>query len=171
MSATQAAVLPLVETVEPLGSVLPAPAVPAAALPPPAVPGGAPAARPGRPAARPRPAERPRLHVVRTPAHARTRVPFVVLCMAVLAGALLGALLLNTTMAQGEYERFALQSRLAESTQSQQRITGELERAASPQNLATAATALGMVPTAHGAYLRLADGVVLGDPVPAELPR
>lgn len=163
MSATQAVVLPLVETVEPLGSALP--------VGTPAVPSHAPGARPARPSARPRPAERPRLHVVRAPAHARTRVPFVVLCMAVLAGALLGALLLNTTMAQGEYERFALQSRLAESTQSQQRITGELERAASPQNLATAAAALGMVPTAHGAYLRLADGVVLGDPVPAELPR
>lgn len=109
----------------------------------------------------------PRLRVVRAPAQARTRVPFVLTCMALLAGSLLGALLLNTSMAQGEYERFALQSRLAESTQVQQQITNELRLAESSAQLAAAASALGMVPTTHGAYLRLADGAVLGDPVPA----
>lgn len=127
--------------------------------------------RPARPAAPvPTPAARPRLHVVRTPDHARTRVPFVVLCMGVLASSLLAALLLNTTMAQGEYERFALQSRLAQSTQAHQRLAGELERAASPAHLAQAATALGMVPTTHAAYVRLSDGAVLGNPVPAGAP-
>lgn len=117
-------------------------------------------AQPQRPSA-------PRLRIVRTPVQARTRVPFVVTCMALLAGSLVGALLLNTSMAQGEYERFALQSRLAESAQVQQQITTELRLAESSAQLAAAATQLGMVPTTHGAYLRLADGVVLGDPVPA----
>lgn len=115
----------------------------------------------------PRPSPAPRLRVVRAPAQARTRVPFVLLCMAVLAASLLGALLLNTSMAQGEYERFALQSRLAQAAQSQQRIAGELEHAASPEQLAAAAGALGMVPTDGGGYLRLSDGAVLGNPVPA----
>lgn len=118
---------------------------------------------PGRPAA---PA-RPRLQVVRAPAHARTRVPFVLLCMSVLAASLLGALLLNTSMAQGEYERFALQTRLAQSAQAQQGLTAQLDLAASPAQLAAAARGLGMVPTAGGGYLRLADGAVLGNPVPA----
>ncbi|WP_024288716.1 hypothetical protein [Cellulomonas sp. KRMCY2] len=122
----------------------------------------------GRPdVGRPAPAARPRLQVVRAPAHARTRVPFVLLCMSVLAASLLGALLLNTSMAQGEYERFALQTRLAQSAQSQQRISAQLDLAGSPAQLAAAARALGMEPSAGAGYLRLSDGAVLGNPVPA----
>jgi len=112
-------------------------------------------------------APRPRLRVVRAPAHARTRVPFVVLCMSILVSALLGALVLNTSMAQGEYERYALQTRLAQSAQSQQQMLSELEVTAAPAQLAAAATSLGMVPTTTGGYLRLADGAVLGNPAPA----
>lgn len=125
----------------------------------------APSRRPSRtPAAAP-PA--PRLTVVRAPAHARTRVPFVMTCMALLAGSLLGALVLNTSMAQGEYQRIELRGRLAASVEEQQRIATEIQQAESSGQLAVAAQALGMVPTSHGAYLRLADGAVLGDPVPA----
>lgn len=110
---------------------------------------------------------RPRLQVVATPEQSRTRVPFILLCVAVLVAAMLGALLLNTSMAQGEYERRALQAQLVQSVQAQQQMLSELERAASPVELARAADELGMVP-ATGGYLRLADGVVLGDPSPAE---
>jgi hypothetical protein len=87
--------------------------------------------------------------------------------MALLAGSLLGALVLNTSMAQGEYQRIDLQGRLAASVEEQQRIATEIQQAESSGQLAVAAQALGMVPTSHGAYLRLADGAVLGDPVPA----
>lgn len=112
------------------------------------------------------PAPRPRLRVVAAPEQPRTRVPFVLLCIAVLVAAMLGALLLNTSMAQGEYERRALQARLVQSVQAQQQMLSDLERAGSPAELARAADELGMVP-ATGGYLRLADGVVLGDPSPA----
>lgn len=121
-----------------------------------------------RPTTAPAPAApRPRLRVVRAPAQARTRVPFVVLCMSILVSALLGALVLNTSMAQGEYERYALQTRLAQSAQSQQQMLSELEQTAAPAQLAAAAAALGMVPTSTGGYLRLSDGAVLGNPAPA----
>ena len=128
---------------------------------------------PGRPDAPAAPARapRPRLRVVGTPAQRRTRVPFVALCMSVLASSLLGALLLHTSMAQGEYERLGLQSRLAEASASQEEIRALLERAQSPTQLAAAATALGMVPTTTGGYLRLADGAVLGSPAPAGAPQ
>ena len=112
------------------------------------------------------PAPRPRLRVVPTPVQARTRVPFVVLCMSVLAAALLGALLLNTSMAQGAYSRAELETRLARSAQAQQQMASALESAASPARLAEAARDLGMLP-ATGGYLRLSDGAVLGDPRPA----
>ena len=94
-------------------------------------------------------------------------MPFVALCMGVLVASLLAVLLLNTRMAQGEFTRYALQTRVAQSAQNQQRIATALDAAASPAALAAAARSLGMVPSPGGAYLRLADGAVLGDPVPA----
>jgi hypothetical protein len=126
-------------------------------------------ARPLRSAPQParQPAPRPRLRVVPAPKPARTRVPFVMTCIATLAASLLGALLLNTSMAQGEYQRYELATRLAQTAQTQQEIRGRLEELSSPQSLAAAAAALGMVPTTSGGYLRLADGAVLGNPVPA----
>lgn len=129
------------------------------------------AARPA-PTRAERPAGRPtvppaRLRVVQAPSHGRTRAPFVMVCIAVLASGLLGALLLNTTMAQGEYQRYELATRLAQSAQEQQRLSADLEQVAAPGSLAQRAAALGMVPTGSGGYLRLADGVVLGNPQPA----
>lgn len=127
----------------------------------PAVPAGQPVApRPGR----------TRLHVVRPPNQHRTRTPFVAVCMAVLVAALGGTLLLNTAMAQGEYERFALQSRLSEAAQRQEQLVVELEQRSSPARIAQAARALGMVPSAGSGYLRLEDGAVLGEPTPAPGP-
>jgi hypothetical protein len=115
-------------------------------------------------------APRTRLRVVRPPAPARTRTPFVVLCMGVLGTSLVGTLLLNTSMAQGEYQRIALQSRLALSVQNQERVLIEIERRSSPAEIAEAASRLGMVPASGGGYLRLSDGAVLGDPTPAPAP-
>ncbi|WP_225754155.1 hypothetical protein [Actinotalea sp. Marseille-Q4924] len=117
-----------------------------------------------RPAATP---PRPRLHVVRAPEHARTRTPFVVLCMGVLAASLLGTLLLNTAMAQGEYDRFALQTELTRAAQEEQRLAGEQAQLESPAQIAAEAAAMGMVPSTGGGYLRLSDGAVLGNPTPA----
>ncbi|KGM08317.1 hypothetical protein [Cellulomonas bogoriensis] len=109
----------------------------------------------------------PRLRVVRPPAQSRSRAPFVLLCMGVLAASLLGTLLLNTAMAQGEYERFSLQTRLATSAQNQQELAEAIAVAESPEQLSRAARELGMVPSGDRGYLRLADGAVLGDPTPA----
>lgn len=117
-----------------------------------------------RPAA---PSAAPRLHLVPPPARARARVPFVALCMAALGASLLSVLLLNTAMAQGEYDRFGLATRLAQSAQRQQVLVTELDAASAPARLASRAAALGMVPSTTGGYLRLSDGVVLGDPTPA----
>lgn len=108
-----------------------------------------------------------RLHVVRPPVRSRTRTPFVVTCMSVLVASLLGTLVLNTAMAQGEYERAALQARLVESAQVQESLVVDLERRSSPAHIEAAARALGMVPSPGSGYLRLSDGVLLGEPVPA----
>lgn len=127
----------------------------------------APTTAPGRTATPGEAPARPRLHVVRAPAHQRTRTPFVVLCMSVLAASLLGTLLLNTAMAQGEYDRFALQTELTRAAQEEQRLAGEQAHLESPAQIADAASRRGMVPSTGGGYLRLADGAVLGNPTPA----
>ncbi|MBO3084327.1 hypothetical protein [Cellulomonas fengjieae] len=116
--------------------------------------------------ARPRPAAAPapRLRVVRAPQHARTRIPFILACMSVLAGALLSALLLNTSMAASAYARYDLSNELGRLNQDAQDLTAQLDAKASPTELAAAATRLGMVPTNGTGWLRLADGSVQGAP-------
>lgn len=136
----------------------------AAALPAPRRPAvGAPRPAPAR--ATPAP---PRLRPVPAPPPVRSRVPFVLLCMAVLASALLGALLLNTAMATGAYEAARLQAEIARLSEREQDLAAALERHGSPDNLARAARELGMVPAPELAFLRLSDGAVLGDPTPAK---
>ena len=120
---------------------------------------------PARPRAAASPA--PRLRVVRAPEHARTRVPFILACMAVLAGALLSALLLNTSMAATAYAKYDLSNELGRLNQDEQDLTAQLDAKASPTQLAGAAAALGMVPTNGTGWLRLSDGSVQGTPEPA----
>jgi len=128
------------------------------------------AARVSAPRVRPRPSaapqaapERPRLRLVRPPAQARTHVPFVVTCMAILAGALLSALLLNTQLAAGAYEQRTMDVRLAELARTEQALAAELDANKAPARLAQSAAGLGMVPAGSTGWLRLSDGTVQGD--------
>ncbi|MCR6689736.1 hypothetical protein [Cellulomonas sp.] len=120
-------------------------------------------ARPLRPTS-PASAPTPRLRVVRAPAHTRTRVPFVLTCMAVLAAALVSALLLNTQMAASSYEKYDLSNELGRLDQDAQDLVAALDQKASPHELARAADELGMVPAVRTGWIRLPDGVVQGAP-------
>lgn len=122
-----------------------------------------------RPGALPEPTPQatPRLLLVRAPAQTRTRVPFVLVCMAILGGALLTALLLNTTMASGAYEKHDLDRELAQLSVAEQDLAAELDRRSSPSELAAAARELGMVRATSPAWLNLADQTVVGAPTPA----
>lgn len=109
----------------------------------------------------------PRLRLVRAPQSTRTRVPFVLFCITILVGALLGALVLNTSMARGSYEAHALQIELAALARSEQALDTQLLENKAPGQLAASAGNLGMVPAPQLGYLRLADGAILGSPTPA----
>ena len=109
----------------------------------------------------------PRLRLVRAPLETRTRVPFVLLCIAVLVGALLGALVLNTQMARGAYQEQHLQVQLAAQARTEQDLNTQLAAREATGALAASATALGMVPSSGLAFLRLSDGAVVGSPTPA----
>jgi hypothetical protein len=109
----------------------------------------------------------PRLRVVAAPATARTRVPFVLACMAVLAAALIAALLLTTSTAGIAFERYTLTNQLARLQQDQLDLQAQLDAKSSPANLAAAARGIGMVPANGTGWLRLSDGTVQGAPAPA----
>ena len=113
------------------------------------------------PAARPSEAA-PRLRLVQAPIQARSRAPFVLTCIAILAASLLGTLVLNTAMADGSYEAQRIKRELAVQAQVTDRYRAELDALTSPQSLAAQARALGMVQVANPGILRLSDESIFG---------
>ena len=115
-----------------------------------------PRSAPRRSAAPPR-----RLRVV-APQPAEGNALFVALCVALVLGGFVGVLLLNTAMAKGSYTMRELQHRSEELTDTQDDLRHDLDAVSGPGPLAREARALGMVPAATPAFLRLSDGEVLG---------
>jgi hypothetical protein len=82
--------------------------------------------------------------------------------MLLLVGGLFALLMLNTAMAEGSFTLHRLQSTSGELADTQGALTQAIDAQRSPANLASRATALGMVPSDSAAFLRLSDGKVLG---------
>jgi len=126
-----------------------------------------------RPAPAPRRAPepaRPALRVLEPAPFRAPRGPFVLAIGAVLTLGLLGVLLLNTVVAQDAFAVSALQQKSAALADQEQALTQAVAAADSPQRLESRARTLGMVPTENPAFLRLADGKVLGKPLPGKAP-
>ncbi|RPF27914.1 hypothetical protein [Georgenia muralis] len=115
-------------------------------------------------APRPQHSWRPRLEVVASPVPARSVVPFLLLCAAVLGAALLGALLLNTQMAATAYEIHDQQVALNRLDEAEASLRAQVEQAGSPAELQRRADGLGMVPAEGMRFVQLADGRLLGLP-------
>jgi|SRR5690625_968468 len=111
------------------------------------------------PAGRTAPA--PTLRVVRPPHRVRARVPFFAVCLAILFGAMLGALTLNTSMARSAYEMHSTELELARTLQSNQERAATVDQLSSPGSLAERAKALGMVPGEGVTYIDLQTGLLL----------
>lgn len=101
-----------------------------------------------------------RFDVVRAPLQATSGVPFLVLCALILAGALLAALLLNTSMARGSYEAAALQREVGQVAQDVQAKQAELR--AAENSLADRARAMGMVPAEDPTMISVGSRSVVG---------
>lgn len=133
-------------------------------------------ARAARPVIRPvtRPAGRTAarstayLRLVVTRRSSAAKAPFVAAVVGILAVGLLGLLALNTVLAQDAFRLHALQLQGKTLAVEEQSLQREVEQAQSPQSLAARASALGMVPGGPPAFLRLADGKVLGAAVPGQ---
>ena len=114
--------------------------------------------------------ERARLTVVPQRSLGRTqaaRTPFAVLVLGLLAAGVVGLLMFNTNMQQASFTATRLQGEVDVLSAKQQSLNMELDALRDPQQLAVAAKKLGMVPAAEPAFIRLADGRVLGNPTAA----
>ncbi len=80
---------------------------------------------------------------------------------------LVAQLLLSIVVSNGAYQISSLQQEQKELSRDQQSLTEQLHVLESPQHLAANAEQLGMVTNSNTAYLRLSDGVVLGNPAAA----
>ena len=99
------------------------------------------------------------------------RSPFVGVVVSLLAAGLLGLLVLNTALAQDAFTLHTLKQESRALEDREEALRREVEARRSPQELASRATELGMVPAGPPAFLRLSDGAVLGSATPAEAPQ
>ncbi len=101
------------------------------------------------------------------------RMPFALLVTGLVAGGLAALLGLNTMSAANELHRHQIATKDAAVAAQLQQLSIEVAQSAAPDNLARAATALGMVPAGNPAFLVIGpDGKVrvMGEPAPATAP-
>jgi hypothetical protein len=111
--------------------------------------------------------ERPTLALIHGGTAPRRTIPFIVVVSLLLAVGLIGLLVLNTTLAQGSFTLNDLQKRSALLADEQQQLTQIVAVAQSPQQLATQAGKLGMVPEPNPVFITT-NGKVLGVATPAK---
>jgi len=106
------------------------------------------------------------LSVVRSTPRKR-RAPFVVLCFAMLALALMAVLVLNISVSTAQYQLVQLRSDQSTLTKQNQDLTQQVQNYDAPQNLAAKATELGMVASTGKGQIDLSTLTVSGTPKPA----
>ena len=91
-------------------------------------------------------------------------------CTAALAAGFFAVLLLNTVISQGAFRQHELEIELILLAEKEEALARAVQQAEAPREVEKAARKLGMVPAAAPVFLRLSDGKVLGEPVPAPEP-
>ena len=134
----------------------------------PVVSGSAAPAVGGTPAGSPGPGRKARtpLSVVRT-APRKRRAPFVVLCFALLAVALVAVLVLNISVSTAQYQLVELRGKQSTLTKQNQDLTQQVQNFEAPQNLAAKAADLGMVASTVKGQIDLSTLAVTGKATPA----
>ena len=106
------------------------------------------------------------LSVVRS-APRKRRAPFVVLCFAMLAVALMAVLVLNISVSTAQYQLVQLRSDQSTLTKQNQDLTQQVQNFEAPQNLAAKAAELGMVASTAKGQIDLSTLTVSGKAKPA----
>ena len=94
----------------------------------------------------------------------------LVACTAALAAGLFAVLLLNTVISQGAFRQHELEINLILLAEKEEALARAVQLDEAPLEVEKAARKLGMVPAAAPVFLRLSDGRILGEPVPAPAP-
>jgi hypothetical protein len=110
---------------------------------------------------------RSRMRVAPPEPVAAPRTPFVLLVLALVAGGIVGLLVLNTAINADAFKITALKDQQTKLDTQEQQLNQELTELQSPGNLQAAATRLGLVPAGTPAYIHLPDGRILNVPQPA----
>lgn len=114
------------------------------------------------------PAGRRRTALSIVPAVTRNRrLPFLIVCVAFLIAALASVLMLNVQVSSGQYELVKLRSTQNTLVQENEALTQEVQYLEAPQNIASMAAELGMVPAGNVAAIDLSTGEVSGVATPA----
>lgn len=95
-----------------------------------------------------------------------SRLPFLLLVAGLLSVGLLGLVLLNTVLQDQAFEMRALHREQARLANVEAHLASKVDAESSPTALAGKASALGMRPNTHAAFLVVPDGTILGDPQP-----
>jgi cell division protein FtsL len=110
--------------------------------------------------------DRTPLAVVRSVPRKR-RAPFVVLCFAMLAVALIAVLVLNISVSTAQYQLVELRAKQSTLTKENQDLTQQVQNFEAPQNLAAKAGDLGMVASTVKGQIDLSTLSVTGKATPA----
>ena len=98
------------------------------------------------------------------------RTPFVGLVVVLIVAGLMALLTLNTALQQASFTVSRLERQAADLTGREQALAQQVAVEEAPQRLAQRAAELGMVPSETPAFIRAADGSILGVPVPGKEP-
>jgi hypothetical protein len=97
------------------------------------------------------------------------RMPFILLLVGLLGGALVSLLVISTTLAQGAFQITNLQQQNANLARQEQTLTNQVAEAGNPAVIATEAQQLGMRPNPRLGFIDLKTGkIVTGKPSRAE---
>jgi hypothetical protein len=109
---------------------------------------------------------RPRLRPVAKPKPRMARVPFLLVVIGLFGLGMAGLLMLNTTLQNQAFQARSLNRQATELAYVQADLENRLDKHAAPAELARLASAGGMRPNPHPAFLVLPEGKVIGRPTP-----
>jgi len=95
---------------------------------------------------------------------------FSLVIAAILVVGMVVLLSLNTMLAEGAFQIHTLTKAQSQLNVRQQELVQSVAIAKSPEQLQSRALALGMVPSDNPVFIRIADGKLLGTPIPAPRP-
>jgi hypothetical protein len=112
------------------------------------------------------PTGRARLRPVAAPTQRLARFPFLLVLIGIFGLGMAGLLMLNTTLQNQAFQARSLNRQATQLAYVQADLENRLDQNAAPAELARLASAAGMRPNPHPAFLVLPEGKIIGTPTP-----